>query len=47
MRRLQARELGRIGYAEALAVQNALVAQRKQGAVPDPDEDEAQALLRD
>lgn len=35
MRRCELRELGRIGYGEALSLQAVLVEQRKQGAIPD------------
>jgi lipoyl(octanoyl) transferase len=35
MRRLEVRELGRFGYAEAFALQRELVEQRKRGAIPD------------
>ena len=35
MRRCELRDLGRIGYAEAFALQQELVAQRKQGLIPD------------
>jgi lipoyl(octanoyl) transferase len=35
MRRCELRELGRIGYGEALSLQAELVEQRKQGAIPD------------
>ena len=35
MRKCQVRQLGRVGYGEALAVQQRLVAERKYGLVPD------------
>ncbi|MBZ5607555.1 MAG: lipoyl(octanoyl) transferase LipB [Acidobacteriia bacterium] len=35
MRRCEVRDLGRIGYAEALALQKDLVEQRKRGLIPD------------
>ena len=34
-RRCEIRELGRVGYSEALAIQKQLVEQRKQGLIPD------------
>src|SRR5260370_6538125 len=35
MRELRIRDLGRLGYGEALAIQKELVEQRKQGLIPD------------
>lgn len=35
MRKCEIREMGRVGYAEALSLQQDLVAQRKQGLIPD------------
>ncbi|HET8548765.1 MAG TPA: lipoyl(octanoyl) transferase LipB [Bryobacteraceae bacterium] len=35
MRKLEVRDLGRVGYAEAFALQRELVEQRKRGVIPD------------